>query len=341
MQTVFQKETASVVIPAYNNPEYTRKALKSVVEQEYRPIEVIISDDHSPISLEMLVKEFEKFQNDRFKIRYYRQPSNLGMMDNFTFTVKQATGKYLVPLAHDNCFIDRGFISEAVKIMEANPNCNLSIGNAVYENSNLAMLKLPDNVKAKDGWKILEGDNFIRLWRSGGMGWTPSLVLDYQIANSLGAFDEPFIVNRALSQKLNLAGDNVFAYVFVLSSIGSVALTGKATCKVGTPESAYSRSRKWRKARAKVKFILFYNIYKANMTGSFAQAVKEMARKQAVEQAVKTNIFDLKIMQHYNFSSEIIYFMCLSLLKRPRRFRKKLKKKLKHQSKLRLDKIKN
>jgi hypothetical protein len=32
MQTVFQKETASVVIPAYNNPEYTRKALKSVKE---------------------------------------------------------------------------------------------------------------------------------------------------------------------------------------------------------------------------------------------------------------------------------------------------------------------
>ena len=341
MQTVFQKETASVVIPAYNNPEYTRQAIESVVEQQYRPIEVIISDDNSPISLEILVKEFEKFQNDRFKIRYYRQPSNLGMMDNFTFTVKKATGKYLVPLAHDNCFIDKGFISEAVRIMEANHNCNLSIGNAVYENTNLEMLKLPDNMKAKNGWEILEGDTFIRLWRSGGMGWTPSIVLDYQIAHSLGAFDEPFIMNRALAQKLDLADDNVFAFVFVLSSVGSVALTGKVVCEVGTPESAYSRSDRWRKTRAKVKFILFYNIYKANLTGRSAQTVKEMAKKQAVEQAVRANMFDLKIMRHYNFSTEVIYLMILSLLKAPRRFRKKLKKKLKHQSKGRLAKIKN
>jgi glycosyltransferase involved in cell wall biosynthesis len=303
MQAVLQKKTVSVIIPAYNNPEYTRKTLKSVVEQQYRPIEVILSDDHSPISLEMLAKEFEKFQNDQLKIKYYRQPSNLGMMDNFTFTVRQATGKYLVPLAHDNWFIDKGFISEAVTIMETNPNCNFSIGNAVYENTNLEMMTLPDNVKAKDGWEILEGDIFIRLWRSGGLGWTPAIVLDSQIAHSLGAFDEPFIVNRALAKKLNLADDNVFAFVFVLASTGSVALTGKATCEVGTPESAYSRSDKWRKTRAKVKFILFYNIYKANLTGKSARVVKEMARKQAVEQAVKANIFDLKIMRHYNFSS--------------------------------------
>ena len=341
MQTIFQKETASVVIPAYNNPEYTRKTLKSVVEQQYRPIEVIISDDYSPISLEMMVKEFEKFQNDRFKIKYYRQPSNLGMMDNFTFTVRQATGKYLVPLAHDNWFIDRDFISEAVKKMEANPNCNMSIGNAVYENTNLEMMKLPDNIKAKDSWEILEGETFIRLWRSGGMGWSPVIVLDNQIAHSLGALDEPFIVNRALAQKLNLADDNVFAFVFVLSSVGSVALTGKVICEVGTPESAYSRFDRWRKTRAKVKFILFYNIYKANLTGRSAQTVKEMAKKQAFEQAVRANMFDLKIMRYYNFSTEVIYLMILSLLKAPRRFRKKLKKKLKHQSKGRLAKIKN
>jgi len=148
-------------------------------------------------------------------------------------------------------------------------------------------------------------------------------------------------MNRALAQKLNLADDNLFAFVFVLSSMGSVALTGKATCEVGTPESAYSRSDRWKKARAKVKFILFYNIYKANMTGSSALTVKEMAKKQVVEQAVRTNIFDLKIMRHYNFSSEIIYLMSLSLLKGPRRFRKKLKKKLKQQSKGRLAKVKN
>jgi hypothetical protein len=195
------------------------------------------------------------------------------------------------------------------------------------------MLSLPDNIKAKDCWEILEGDIFIRLWRSGGMGWTQAIVLDNQVAHSLGAFDEPFLVNRALAKKLDLAVDNMLAFIFILSSIGSVALTGKVVCEIGTPENAYSRSDKWRETRGKVKFIIFYNIYKANLTGKSARAVKEMAMKQAVEQALKRNIFDLKIMRHYNFRIEIIHLMSLFLLREARRFLKKLKKRAKHRVK--------
>jgi len=327
MQTVFQKETVSVVIPAYNNPEYTRKTLESIVEQKYRPIEVVISDDSSPTSLEMMVKEFEKFQNNRFKIRYYRQSSNLGVMDNFTFVVRKATGKYLIPFAHDNRFTDKNFISEAVELMTTNSKCHMCVANAIYEDTKAEMLNLPDNIKAKDCWEILEGDSFIRLWRSGGMGWSQAIVLDNQIAHSLGAFDEPFLVSGSLAKKLDLAVDNAFSYVFVLSSVGSVALTGKVVCEIGTPENSYSRSdKKWRKTRAKVKFIIFYNIYKAHLTGKSAMTVKEMAKKQAIQNAVKMNIFDLGIVRHYNFSLEIIYLMSLSIMKEPQRFFKKLKR---------------
>ena len=42
-------------------------------------------------------------------------------MDNFRFTVDQARGKFLVPFAHDNRFIDRSFIAEAVRVMETQP----------------------------------------------------------------------------------------------------------------------------------------------------------------------------------------------------------------------------
>ena len=324
MQAVHQKETISVVIAAYNNPDYTRKTLSSIVAQNYRPIEVILSDDNSATCLEPLAAEFAQFEDDRFSIRYFRQPSNLGVSDNFAFAVNQATGKYLIPMSHDNWFTAKDFISEAVEIMETNSDCHMCVANAAYEDTKREMLSVPDHLTAKDDWQILGGDSFIRLWRAGGLGWTQAFVLDTRMAQSLGAFDKPFQVNKSLAQKLDLADDNVFAFVFVFSSIGSVALTGKVVCQVGTPQNSYSRSdKKWRKTRTKVKFVVFYNIYKARLTGKSAGAVEEMALKQAVSEALRENIFDLKIIRHYNFSMEIIYLISAYVRKRSRRFVKK------------------
>jgi glycosyltransferase involved in cell wall biosynthesis len=315
METGFKKEIVSVVIPAYNNPEYTRKTINSIVDQHYRPLEVVLSDDNSPNSLELLVSEFDNFQDAHFRIRYIRQSSNLGMCDNFNFSVNQATGKYLIPMPHDNWFTDKNFISEAVEIMETNSECHMCVANAVYENTNKEMLNLSTFSDSKNGWHILRGDKFIRKWRKGGLGWTQAFVIDNRIAHSLGAFDEPFFVSGYLAKKLNLADDNVFAFVFVLSSIGFVALTGKVVCEVGTPGNSYSRSDvKWKKTRSKVKFIVFYNIYKSNLEGRYAQEVQKMARKQAYQFVGK--IFSLKIIRYYNYSFEIILLMGLSIIKK-------------------------
>ena len=43
-----KENLVSIVIPAYNQPDYLRRALQSAVEQLYRPLEVIVSDDCSP-----------------------------------------------------------------------------------------------------------------------------------------------------------------------------------------------------------------------------------------------------------------------------------------------------
>jgi glycosyltransferase involved in cell wall biosynthesis len=306
----------SILVPAYNKPEYLRKTLQSILEQEYRPIEVVLSDDCSPLSLEPVVKEFAAFEDDLFTIKYYRQQSNLGVMNNFTFTLEHAAGRYVVPFAHDNRFVDGRFIFEAVEIMERDPKCNLCVANAIYENTGKKMLKLSENMDARDSWVILEGDKFIRLWRRGGLGWTQAVILDKDLAQSLGAFEEPFLVNETIAQKFDLAADNAFAYVFVLSSVGSVGLSGKVACEVGTPEDSYSRSdARWSKNSSKAKFVIFYNIYRASLKGEYASDVKEMARKQALRYI--DYITDLKILQYYNYSFDIIFLISHSLLRRP------------------------
>lgn len=305
----------SVVIPAYNQPAYLRRALQSAVEQLHRPLEVIVADDCSPILLEPVVTEFAGAENDLFKIRYFRQPHNRGAMENFRFAVGQANGNYLVPLPHDNRFIDRSFFADAVKIMSGHSDCHLCYGNAVYENSERRALNIPADIKFRDGWSLLEGNDFIRRYRRGGMDWSQAMVLDHELALSLGAYDEPFVVNGAISRRLGIAQDDLFSYIFLLSGMGTVGLCEKLVCEIGTPPESYSRSdRKWKSTKGKVKFFIFYNIYRADLKGKYAADVKRMALKQALQYA--DYMFDFRIAQYYHWRPDIILLMGFSLLKK-------------------------
>ena len=96
----------SIGIPTYNRANsYLRCALQSAVNQTYKNIEVIVSDNCSPDNTESVVKEF----NDP-RIRYYRQRENIGPLNNRNFCLEQAQGQYFVMLLDDD-LIDDDFIS--------------------------------------------------------------------------------------------------------------------------------------------------------------------------------------------------------------------------------------
>jgi glycosyltransferase involved in cell wall biosynthesis len=310
-----QHNLVSVVIPAYNQPDYLRKAILSIAEQDYRPIEVIVSDDCSPLSLEPVVKELSAVQNELFTIRYFRSLRNLGVMDNFRFAVEQAQGGFLVPSAHDNRFISRSFFTDAVKTMSSRSDCHLCFGNAIYENNEREALHFPGFIKFSNSWSLMEGDDFIQLYSKGGIGWTPALVLDHKMALALNAYKEPYVISGALSRRLGIAQDDLFSYVFLLSGVGAVALCEKPVCEIGTPPESYSRSnRGWKDTRGKVKFVIFYNISRADLKGKYASQVKKNAFKRALYYA--DGIFDTRIAQYYSWRPEIIFLMGFSLLRK-------------------------
>ena len=100
------KNLVSVVIPAYNKPEYTNKTIESVIAQTHRPIEIILSDDNSPNSLKALVDEKRAKCDSGLEIKYYRQKENLNYYWNLQFVLSKAIGKYMVMLDHDDWLID-------------------------------------------------------------------------------------------------------------------------------------------------------------------------------------------------------------------------------------------
>ncbi|MBW4560111.1 MAG: glycosyltransferase [Mojavia pulchra JT2-VF2] len=103
----------SVVIPTYNRPEYLKQAIASAVKQKYQNIEIIVSDNCSPENPLGIV---ESFGDSR--IRFWRQPQNIGMIANQMYAFKIARGKYIASL-HDDDIWNEDFLKKLVPILEA------------------------------------------------------------------------------------------------------------------------------------------------------------------------------------------------------------------------------
>ncbi|WP_346895285.1 glycosyltransferase [Clostridium sp. UBA7503] len=91
----------SVLIPAYNRPEYLKIALESVLNQTYRNIEIIICDDSTTVDVENMIQEYLKQYSN---IRYYKNENNLGQFNNDIKLFNLAKGEYINYLMDDDLF---------------------------------------------------------------------------------------------------------------------------------------------------------------------------------------------------------------------------------------------
>lgn len=95
----------SIGIPTYNRADsYLGYALRSAVNQTYKNVEIIVSDNCSPDNTESVVRAF-----DDPRVRYYRQTENIGPVKNRHFCLEQSRGDYFVMLLDDD-LIDTDFI---------------------------------------------------------------------------------------------------------------------------------------------------------------------------------------------------------------------------------------
>lgn len=93
----------SVGIPTYNRSDSLRRTLSCIAQQTYKNLEIIVSDNNSQDSTESVVQEFISLDN---RIRYYRQPENIGPANNFKFVLEKATGEYFMWAADDDEWSD-------------------------------------------------------------------------------------------------------------------------------------------------------------------------------------------------------------------------------------------
>ncbi|MGC2062960.1 MAG: glycosyltransferase, partial [Thermodesulfovibrionales bacterium] len=119
----------SVCIPVYNGSDYIAESIESVMGQTYRAFELIVCDNCSTDNTEEIVRGF-----DDPRIRYIRNPKNLGLVGNANRCLELADGIYICILHHDDVMLPDN-LERKVRLLDEHPNVGFVHSNIIVIDS--------------------------------------------------------------------------------------------------------------------------------------------------------------------------------------------------------------
>lgn len=97
----------SVGLTSFRRPEGLRKILECVLNQTYKNLDIMVSDNCS--AMDEVEEVLSEFSNRDSRVRVFRQKSNIGVEPNHTFIARQSRGEYFLWL-HDDDDVPDDFI---------------------------------------------------------------------------------------------------------------------------------------------------------------------------------------------------------------------------------------
>jgi len=109
----------SIGLPIYQRTQYIEKALQSCLEQEYQPLEILVSDDSQHDEIQTITKSFKSDH-----IQYLKHPHPYSLIDKFNELLHKAQGTWMLFLCDDD-FLERTYLKTMVKHLQENPDAVL------------------------------------------------------------------------------------------------------------------------------------------------------------------------------------------------------------------------
>ena len=106
----------SVIIPTYNRSEYLAESIKSVIEQTYKNIEVIVVDDGSTDSTSVLMSYFTKIDP---RIKYIKKEINDGIAKTRNYGISLSKGEYISVHDSDDFMMPKKIAKSVRKLLDS------------------------------------------------------------------------------------------------------------------------------------------------------------------------------------------------------------------------------
>ena len=296
----------SIVIPAYNSPALLKRCLESVVAQTYRPLEIVIADDHSPADLTKLVDDLQF--SDGLSVAFHRSSQNLGPYWNLQRAWALARGKYLLIMPHDDYLIEKDFIRTAVDALQNRTKATVFVGNSLIEHTDQTTMTF-----SAPGTQTFDGTTFITkmLWGTTHPAYS-AVVIDNERLQEMN-YGSTFIEKSEL-KGLDIEPDELFVGIVLAALDSEVIVSGTVSSVRGMPSESYSRSEFWQKRGAYGVFLVCWKMIE--YLGLSGRDVERRFFITLITGRYALDWFNYSILRHLNFSPFVFLLMAHGVLRR-------------------------
>lgn len=123
-----ERSLVSVIIPSFNQGQFIRETIQSCLNQDYRPIEIIVQDGASTDETLNVLRSFNAQE-----LIWVSEPDN-GVVDAVNKGIAWARGEILTILSSDDVFLPDA-IRASVEALQKNPQVGLVYGDVKHIDS--------------------------------------------------------------------------------------------------------------------------------------------------------------------------------------------------------------
>ena len=136
----------SIIIPAYNHQDYILETLESIIQLDYKPIELlIINDGSTDNTLKILNENVNRLSNELYSVNLISR-ENRGLISSLNEGIALSQGKYIKIIASDDT-LEPDILKDTIPLMEKDNldilfvNINKINGDSKLIASNIAGIK--------------------------------------------------------------------------------------------------------------------------------------------------------------------------------------------------------
>lgn len=180
----------SIIIPCYNHEKFIASTLNSVIADSYPHKEIILINDGSKDNSDLIIQEWLSSFAQKEIVTYLSRP-NKGICATLNEMIDLAKGKYILPLASDDCLYG-DTIAKRIKILEERPDKSVLLNDAfvIDDNDKVIMQSSSTDYWKADKLQYQTDDgilkNCIKAPRIAG----PVIFYRKDIFNEIGKFPE-------------------------------------------------------------------------------------------------------------------------------------------------------